>query len=314
VGRSRARRSSAPLVTLHQSVSAAAVYLDHHATTPIDDAVFDSMLPFLRGRPANPSSPHAAGREAHSAVEQARQQIATLVGARPGEVILTSGATEASNLAIIGTRVGGDRPKIVTTAIEHPSVLEPIRSLAASGSEVAIAPVDSDGRVDPDALAGIVDPRTALVSIGAANGEIGVIQDLRLLSEISHRHGALLHTDAAQAVLSQRIDCHELEIDLISISAHKLHGPQGIGALIARTGARQLLRPIIHGGGQENGQRSGTTNVAGAVGFGTAAVLAVEQRVPVAKRMAALRDRLADRLENSPPAGQSQRPHPRRRG
>jgi cysteine desulfurase len=278
-------------------VSAAAVYLDHHATTPVDETVFEAMLPFLRARAANPSSPHAAGRSAHAAVERARERIGQLVGARPGEVILTAGATEASNLAIRGLRVGGDRTKVVTSGIEHPSTLEPIRRLGASGAEVVIVPVGPDGRVDREALAEVIDARTALVSIGAANGEIGVIQDLAAISEIVHRHGAMLHSDAAQAVLSQAIDCHELEIDLLSISAHKLYGPQGVGALIARGPARELLEPIMYGGGQENGLRSGTTNVAGAVGFGAAAVLAAEERGPAARRMATLRDTLAERLE-----------------
>lgn len=274
-------------------MTAPAVYLDHHATTPLDEAVLEAMLPFLRGRPGNPSSPHAGGRAAHGAVERARERIAGLVGAGPGEVILTASATEASNLAILGTPARAGRTKLVMSAIEHPSVLEPMRALAASGRELVVVPVQPDGRVDRRRLADAIDERTLLVSIGAANGEIGVVQDLAVASELVHRAGALLHTDAAQAVGSLAIDSHELEIDLLSISAHKIYGPQGIGALIARPAARELLEPIIHGGGQEHGQRSGTTNVAGAVGFGEAAAVALERRSDDARRLAGLRDTLA---------------------
>jgi cysteine desulfurase len=277
-------------------VSNSPIYLDHHATTPVDPAVLEVMLPALR-EPGNPSSPHAFGRHASDLVEQARESIGALVQARPGEVILTSGATEASNLAILGTASGGGRPKVVTSAIEHPSVLKPLQRLARSGRELVVVTVDHEGRLDLEQLARTVDDHTALVSVAAANGEIGVLQDLAAMSDIVHAHGALLHVDAVQAALTEELDIHALGVDLLSLSSHKIYGPQGAGALIARGEARARLTPIMFGGGQEHDQRPGTINVAGTVGFGAAARIAIEDRRRFGRRAADLRDALASTLE-----------------
>ena len=273
------------------------VYLDNHATTPLDPRVLEAMLPFLRDAFGNPSSPHAAGRRARVAVDDAREQIGALVGARGGEVILTSGATEANNLALFGTVGHGHGIRVISSEIEHPSVLRPLEVLRGAGTEVVLLPVDHRGRIDPEMLASALGEDTALVTLAPANGEIGTLEDLGVLVEITHRHGALFHCDATQAVGTEQLGMHDLGIDLISASAHKIHGPQGIGALIAASDARRGLRPIIHGGGQENGQRSGTANVAGAVGFGIAAAVTVAERANAARRMSALRDLLLTELE-----------------
>lgn len=279
------------------SVSPSSVYLDHHATTPLDERVLTAMLPVLRGGGANPSSPHASGRAAKKLVDTAREQIAALVGVRAGEVILTAGATEASNLAILGLVSPDGRDKLISTTIEHPSVLEPLRKLESSGWNVVRLPVDRDGRVARERLEAALDDRTAMVTISAANGEIGAIQELACLVDAAHAHGALFHTDATQAIATQDLDLPSIGVDLASISAHKIYGPQGVGALIARASARARLRPILHGGDQENGHRSGTTNVAGAVGFGAAAALLLTERESDASRLEHLRDEFRAVLE-----------------
>ena len=257
----------------------------------MDPAVLAVMLPYLQTA-GNASSPHAGGRQAHDAVESARESIASLVRAQRGEVILTSGATEASNLAILGVVEGDARPKVVSTTIEHSSILKPLEHLARTGREVTLVMVDHEGRLDLDHLDRTIDERTVLVSVGAANGEVGVLQDLTSVSDIVHRHGAVLHVDAAQAALTEDLDIHALGVDLLSLSAHKIYGPQGVGALIARSGVRAHVRPIMFGGGQEQDQRPGTVNVAGVVGFGAAARIAVEDRSYFRRRAEDLRDAL----------------------
>lgn len=275
------------------------IYLDHHATTPLDPAVLEVMVPYLGEQAANPSSPHAAGRRANDAVEEAREHIAALVGASRGEVILTSGATEASNLAILGVLSGESRRRVITTAIEHPSVLAPMEQAALSGRQLVLVGVDEEGHVDLDQLARAVDRRTALVSVAAANGEIGAVQDLAAVAEIVRECGALLHVDAAQAVLTEELDMHFLGIDLLSLSAHKIYGPQGIGALVVRAGSRSRVKPIMFGGGQERNQRPGTTNLAGAVGFGAAARIVIADRPRMREHATALRSVLLGELESA---------------
>jgi cysteine desulfurase len=250
------------------------VYLDSHATTPLASEALQAMLPFLEGLAGNPLSPHAAGEKAHAAVERARSQIAALVGARPGDVILTASATEANNLLLRGLISSPDRRRIVSSAVEHPSVLEPLRQLQTEGWDVRILPVDAAARIDLDELADCVDERTALVSVALANGEIGSTERISEIVSIAHQHGALMHSDASQAAGRIPIDLDDLGVDALTVSAHKLHGPQGVGALVARASVRRLLQPLLLGGGQERGLRSGTSNVAGAVGFGAAAEVA----------------------------------------
>jgi cysteine desulfurase len=275
----------------------AAVYLDHHATTPLDARALDAMLPFLRDGFGNPSSPHDAGRRARAAIDEAREQIGPLVAARGGEVILTSGATEANNLALFGAVRGGHRTRVISSEVEHPSILRPLEALRRVGSEVVLLPVDRNGRVDPERLAQALSDDTALVTLAAANGEIGTLENVAALAEITHRHGALFHSDATQAVGTEQIAMHDFGIDMLSVSAHKIRGPQGNGALIASSEVRRVLRPILYGGGQENGQRSGTVNVAGAVGFGAAAAVTVAERDAAVLRVSALRDHLLAELE-----------------
>lgn len=269
------------------------IYLDNHATTPLDPAVLEAMLPFLAGFAGNPASPHVRGSEAKSAVEHARQQVAGLFGARPNDVLFTSGATEANNLALFALLSGvSDRPRVVSSGIEHPSILEPLRALERTGVEVVLLPVDGEGRVDPIELEQAIDERTAVVSIAVANGEVGTIERLDVLAEIIHERGALLHTDAAQGAGRVAVGMSSLGIDVLTASAHKLHGPQGMGALVATPAVRHRMRPLLYGGGQERGLRSGTLNVAGVVGFGVAAEVATCHIEQDQAEIAALRDKL----------------------
>lgn len=250
------------------------VYLDYNATTPVDADVLEKMLPFLGREFGNPASAHPFGRRAADAIELAREQVATLVGSRPNEVVFTSGATEANNLALKGAVEAASplRRRVVVCATEHKSVLDVCDWLSGRGSEVVIVPVDSDGGVNLDFYEAVVDEQTALVSVMAANNETGVVSLLSQLSDWAHSRGALFHTDATQAVGRISVDLRDDQIDLASISAHKIYGPKGIGALVVRR--RSPLAALIHGGGHEGGMRSGTPNVPGIVGLGAAADLA----------------------------------------
>lgn len=270
------------------------VYLDNHATTPCDPAVVRAMLPYFEQAYANPSSTvHEAGRQASEAVAEAREQIAALVGARSGEVIFTGGATESNNLAIFGVvrGSGGGRRRIVTTAVEHKAVLGPCEELARQGMDVVVLPVDGEGRVDPDVAGEAIDDNTLLVSVQAANNEIGTIQPIAEIAGLAHEKGALMHCDAAQAVGRISVDVEEWDVDLMSFSAHKLYGPKGIGALYVRGGPYSMpLRPLVVGGGQERQLRAGTLNVPGIVGFGEACRLCESLMEDEAGRVSALRD------------------------
>ena len=246
------------------------IYLDYAATTPLDPAVFDVMRPYLWAEPGNPSSVHGAGRRAREAVDTAREQVAGVLGCKPGELVFTSGGTEADNLAVIGAAQGeaARGRHVVTTAIEHHAVLFAARSLRADGFDVTELEVDTEGRVDPADLECAVRPDTVLVSIGLANNEIGTIQDIPTLARIAHEAGARVHTDAVQAAGQLDINVDLLDIDLLSLSAHKLYGPKGIGALFVREGVNVERRAF--GGAQERDRRAGTENVPGIVGLGEA--------------------------------------------
>ncbi len=271
----------------------APVYLDSHATTPVDPRVLEAMLPYFTQHFGNPASAsHAFGWKAQEAVEASRREIASLIGATAREIIFTSGATESNNFAVTGVAatVAPDRRAIVTTAIEHKSILETSKRLGSSGWRVTVVPVGHDGRVDLDAMRSAVDAHTALVSVMAANNEIGVIQALAEIGAIAHAVGALLHVDGAQAVGKVPIDVNAMNIDLLSLTAHKMYGPKGCGALFVRK--RTELLPLIVGGGQERGMRSGTLNVPGIVGLGRACAICRADMAEESQRLAALRDRL----------------------
>lgn len=277
------------------------IYLDHTAATPLDERVGAAMQPFHSGRFANPSSIHADGRAARAALEAARAALARIMGCTPGELTFTSGGTESNTLALLGTaralRPSG-RTVLVTAAAEHHAVLEPLRSLQEEGWELRILPVEPDGRLSPERLARAVDERTALVSVMHANNETGVINDVQALAAIAHRAGALLHTDAVQSLGKIPLNMRTLDADLVTVSAHKLYGPKGIGALCIRKGT--AIEPVQRGGGQERGRRAGTESVALAVGFAEAARLAEDTRDREGRRLAELRDRLQAELERVP--------------
>jgi cysteine desulfurase len=276
------------------------IYLDYQATTPTDPRVVEAMLPYFTEKFGNPgSSTHAFGHEAEAAVEQARAQLAALIGADAREIIFTSGATEANNLAIKGAanfHRQHDRDHIVTVATEHKCVLEAANVLGRSGFRVTFLGVDGNGMVDPDAVKRVVDERTAIVSVMAANNEIGVIQPLAEIAATCRAAGALLHTDAAQAVGKITFNVNELSVDLASISGHKMYGPKGIGALYVRRRPRARITPLFDGGGQERGMRSGTLPTPLCVGIGAAAAIAEAEMGKEAIRLAHLRQRFLTRI------------------
>ncbi|GAB7027403.1 cysteine desulfurase family protein [Geotalea toluenoxydans] len=271
------------------------IYFDNSATTPLDPRVREAMLPFLDNIFGNPSSMHLDGLEARQAVEYARGQLADLIGAGTDEIVFTASGTEASNLALAGfTRAQPPGCHIITTAIEHPAVLMACRALERSGVAITRLPVGGDGIVDPAALAVALRPTTRLVSVMAANNVVGTLQPIAELALITRNHGAVFHCDAVQAVGKIPLDMRTLPVDLLSLSAHKFHGPKGVGALYIRKGVR--LSPLIHGGGQEKGLRSATENVAGIAGLGAAAAIAANGMSAETARLVCLRDRLLDRL------------------
>jgi len=277
------------------------VYLDHHATTPLDPRVLDAMRPYLTEDFGNAASrSHAYGWRAEAAVERARAALAGALGARESEIVFTSGATEANNLALLGAvrrRRARGRTGVVTLATEHPAVLDPAAALAREGAEVEVLPVDRRGRLDLARLCEAVDESTAVVSVMAANNEIGVLQPLAEVAAIAREAGAWFHCDAAQAAgrLPLRVD--EVAIDLLSLSGHKLYGPKGVGALFVRgSRPRVQLEPILYGGGHEGGLRSGTLPVALVVGLAEALQLALAEREAESERLAGLRDDLWQRL------------------
>ena len=275
------------------------VYLDYQATTPTDSRVVQVMLPYFTEIFGNPHSrSHAFGTAAETVVETARAQVAQIIGADAKEIVFTSGATEANNLAIKGIARfhQGGRSQIVTCATEHKCVLESCRALEQDGFTVTVLPVAANGLIDLDRLEAAVSEQTLLVTIMAANNEIGVLQPLAAIGAICRAKGAYFHTDAAQAVGKIPLDVTAMNIDLLSISAHKLYGPKGIGALYVRRRPRVRLAPLLSGGGQERGLRSGTLPTPLCVGFGSACVLAAATMEEEAHRLRKLRDRLFNGL------------------
>ena len=286
------------------------IYLDHNAGAPLRPEVREAITALLSGPARNPSSVHRAGQAARKLLEQARARVAALIGATPAQIVFCSGGTEANNLAIAGAmRNRGSRRNIITSAIEHSSVLVPIERWQADGLDVIRAMPNREGRLDPAEIASLIDENTALLTLGLANSEVGTIQSLALLSEPVRAAGAVFHIDAAQAVGRIPVDVAQLGCDLMTISGHKLGAPAGIGALFVRDAPR--IAPHILGGPQERGMRAGTPNLIGAVGFGAAAGVALERMEQESRRMAELGRILLDRLTaaipglvvNSPPDG-----------
>ncbi|MEM7412519.1 MAG: cysteine desulfurase family protein [Myxococcota bacterium] len=271
------------------------IYLDHHATTPVDPRVVEAMAPYWTEDFGNPSSStHAYGWRAEAAVEVARETLAEAIGAAdPSEIVFTSGTTESDNLALAGRVRRVANAHLVTTAIEHPAVLDTARALASEGAHLVELPVDGAGRVDPSRVADALTPETQLVSVGAANSEIGTIQPLAEIAAVCRDAGVPFHSDAAQAVGKVPLDVGAAGIDLLSFCAHKVYGPKGIGALYLRgAGRNPRLAPQLHGGGHERGLRSGTLPVPLIVGFAEAVRIAVAELATEVERLAGLRERL----------------------
>ena len=268
------------------------VYLDHAATTPVDPRVLHAMLPFFTERAGNASSVHGFGQDARAAVDQARAQVAATIGARPSEVVFTSGATESDNLAVFGVALAAEARgrHIVTTAIEHHAVLEACHLLEQRGWTVTYVPVDGRGIVDPDDVRRSLRPDTVLVSVMAANNEIGTLQPVAEIGRFTRERNIPFHTDATQLVGAAPVGVDDLHVDLLSMSAHKRYGPKGVGALFVRTGTR--VASVQRGGSHERGLRGGTENVPGIVGLGAALRIALEVMEDEQARLTALRDRL----------------------
>jgi len=272
------------------------IYLDHGATTPLDPRVLDEMLPYLREVFGNPSSAHAFGREAREGVEKARIRVARALNADPREIVFTSGGSEANYLAVRGAAYANrDRGNhIVASRIEHHSVLDTCLDLAEHGYEVSWVPVNEDGIVDPRKVAALLRPTTILVTVMLANNEVGTIQPVREIAALARERGVLCHTDAVQGFGKMAVDVQNLGVDMLSISAHKIYGPKGAGALYLRAGTR--WQPLNHGGGQEARRRPGTENVPGIVGLGAAAALAVAELEHETAQVRVLRDRLVSEV------------------
>jgi cysteine desulfurase len=282
------------------------IYLDYNATTPLDPAVVDAMLPYLRDHFGNPSSAHAYGRTAHDAVDNARRQVAELLGAQPDEILFTGGGSEASNHAIKGAVFAklsgffarwGRGAHVITTAVEHPATLQPCEFLKRLGCRVTILPVDAHGLVDPAAVRKALARDTTLVSVMHANNEVGTLQPIREIAAAARERGVLVHTDAAQSLGKVPVDVKELGVDLLTVAGHKLYAPKGVGVLFVRRGVK--LENLIHGAGHEGGRRAGTENVPYAVALGKACAVA-RQSLPAATRhLQDLRDRLWRHLQEA---------------
>ena len=281
------------------------IYLDHQATTPVDHRVSEAMWPYMAQRFGNPhSNTHSQGLDAKLAVETARAKFAKAIGSKPKDVIFTSGATESNNLAILGVAKaakGGKRFRVITQATEHSSVLGPVSSAASCGLEVVVLGVGRDGLVDLDKLDDAVDEETLLVSMMLVNNETGVVQPVSEIGKICSRNGTLLHSDCAQALGKVRVDISALGVDLASFSAHKAYGPKGIGGLFVRNLGRAPIEPIMFGGGQEAGLRSGTLPVPLCVGFGKAAEIAEKERTQAAEQLSFLESRLWEGIKRAMP-------------
>jgi len=281
------------------------IYLDYNATTPIDAAVVEAMLPYLKQHHGNPSSTHVLGKVAHEAVEQARHEVADLLGASPDEIVFTGGGTEASNQAIKGavlSRLGGwfgrwaRGAHVVISAFEHPATAQPCAFLKRLGCRVTAVPVDRQGLVDPDAVGRALERGTTLVSIMHSNNEVGTLQPIQEIARLTRARGILMHTDAAQSLGKVPVDVYALDVDLLTVAGHKLYAPKGVGALFVRRGVQ--LENLLHGAGQEGGRRAGTENVPYLVGLGKACVLARQGLPEAGRRLQSLRDRLWEKLRS----------------
>jgi cysteine desulfurase len=277
------------------------IYMDYHATTPIDPRVLDRMMPFLREDFGNAASrSHVFGWKAEEAVETAREQVAALIGASEKEIVWTSGATESINLALKGAaefyKEKGNH--FITVSTEHKATLDTVKRLERNGCTATILPVAKDGLIDLGQLEAAITDKTILVSVMAANNEIGVIQPIQAIGEICRKHNVLFHVDAAQAAGKIPLDVEAMKIDLMSLSAHKIYGPKGVGALYVRRRPRVRIAPIMDGGGHERGMRSGTLNVPGIVGMGFAAELAKAEMATETARTERLRDRLQKSIQD----------------
>ncbi len=276
------------------------IYMDYHATTPVDPRALEAMLPFFTERFGNAASKsHSFGWAAEEAVEAAREQVASLIGASAREIVWTSGATESDNLAIKGVAQfhRGKGRHLVTCTTEHKAVLDSMHALERDGFEVTVLPVEKDGRLDPGRLAAALRPDTILVSIMHANNESGVLHPVEEIGRITRSAGVLFHCDAVQSIGKVPFDVEQANVDLVSLSAHKMYGPKGVGALYVRRKPRARLTAQMDGGGHERGHRSGTLNVPGIVGFGKAAELSLAERDVEASRVMALRERLRKGIE-----------------
>jgi cysteine desulfurase len=285
------------------------IYLDYNATTPIDPAVVEAMLPYLLTHFGNPSSAHEYGKTAHAAIEEARGQVAALIGAHADEIVFTGGGSEASNQAIKGTCLwpprgsfsrlfGGQSPDavhIITTAVEHPATLEPVAFLGRLGARVTILPVDQFSCVDPDDVKRAITTQTRLVTVMHSNNEVGTLMPIREIAAICRARGILIHTDCAQSLGKVPVSVAELGVDLLTIAGHKLYAPKGVGALYVRRGVR--VESLIHGAGHENNRRAGTENVPYVVGLGGAAEIATGLLPAATEKLKKLRDRLHEALK-----------------
>jgi len=281
------------------------IYLDNSATTRVDEAVLEAMLPCFRENFGNASSVHIFGQEARGIVEDARRSVAELLGAEPREIVFTSGGTESDNSALWGVFRSGYRPgnHIITTKIEHPAILATCKALESAGAEVTYVPVDASGRVDPAAIESSIRETTVLISVMHANNETGVVQPIEEIGKIAHERGILLHTDAVQSVGKIPTDVRAIGADLLSLSGHKIHGPKGVGVLYVRKGTK--LAPFMTGGSHERKRRAGTENVPGIAGLGAAARLARERLPEMQTRVEALRDRLENQAMVRIPGGRT---------
>ena len=272
------------------------IYLDYNATTPVDSAVLDAMLPYFAENFGNASSIHSPGQRARGAVDAARASVAALLGAKPSEIVFTSGGTESDNLALFGVVAASQEPRkhVITTAIEHHAVLNAAQALENIGADVTFIPVGREGTVDPEDIRRALKPETVLISVMYANNELGTIQPIEEIGRIAVAADVLFHCDAVQAAGKLPLDVNRLGVDLLSISAHKIYGPKGVGALYVRSGTR--LEPQFHGGHHERDRRPGTENVPGIVGLGKAAELVRKNLMTDCARITSLRNRLEDAL------------------
>ena len=274
------------------------IYLDHNATTPVDEAVLEAMLPLYRETFGNPSSAHSQGRAARVHLDEARERVASLIGAHPSEIIFTSGGTESDNLAIVGTAraLKEKGTHIIASRVEHPAVLSTCEELQKEGFSIGYVPVDSYGRVDCTALANMITNETILITLQHGNSEVGTLQPIEEIGELAKARGVLFHTDAVQTVGKITVDTETLPVDLLSLSSHKMYGPKGVGALYIRRGTPPLA-PLLSGGGQEKKRRGGTENVPGIVGLGKAADIARARLEEDRSRLIRLRNGLRQRIE-----------------